>query len=187
MVKYVDENSSTNLSDPYFCIMIQQIVALKNPKNPHIYVIDKNPSYRKVIQGCLSALNYRNIELFDSTGECLLAGGSPDIIILDNNQDKDQLSGIEFFRVYRKKFQTAHFLFLSSNTNLDIAVKAMKLGAYDYIIKSKMGLEHLIERVDKLVNIYRKDLKRKNLHRITLISLGIFSLIYLLAILFYTH
>ena len=133
------------------------------------------------------ALNYRNVDLFGSTGECLLAGGSPDIIILDNNQGNDHLSGLEFFRVYRKKFQRAHFLFLSSNTNLDIAVHAMKLGAYDYIIKSKLGLERLIERVDKLVNVYRKDLKRKYLHRITLLSLGMFSLIFILAIILYTR
>jgi DNA-binding response OmpR family regulator len=162
-------------------------LTLKNPKNPLIYVIDTNASYRKVIQGGLSALNYNNINLFGSTGECLLANGSPDIIILDNNQGNDHLSGIEFFRVYRRKFQAAHFLFLSSNTNLDIAVNAMKLGAYDYIIKSKLGLERLLERVDKLVNVYRKDLKRRNLHRLTLISLGIFCLIFLLAIIHYTQ
>lgn len=165
--------------------MILQNVSLKNPKNPLIYVIDTNASYSKVIRGGLAALNYNNIDLFGNTGECLLAGGSPDIIILDNNQGMDHLSGIEFFRVYRKRFQNAHFLFLSSNPNLDIAVNAMKLGAYDYIVKSKLGLERLLERVDKLVNVYRKDLKRKFVHRLTLFSIGIFSLIFLLAIFIY--
>jgi DNA-binding response OmpR family regulator len=167
--------------------MILQNLTLKNPRNPLIYVIDSNASYRKIILSCLKALNYCNIHLYGSTGECLLAEGSPDIIILDNNQGRDHLSGIEFFRVYRKKFQTAHFLFLSSSTNLDVAVNAMKLGAYDYIVKSKLGLERLIERVDKLVNIYRKDLRRKILHRITLVTLGIFSIVFLLAIYLYTH
>lgn len=167
--------------------MIQQNLTLRNPRNPLIFVIDSNASYRKIIRSCLKALNYCNIHLFQSTGECLLAEGSPDIIILDNNQGKDHLTGVEFFRIYRKKFQTAHFLFLSSNTNLDVAVNAMKLGAYDYIVKSKWGLERLIERVDKLVNVYRKDLRRKIIHRITLVTLGIFSIIFLLAILIYTH
>ena len=116
-----------------------------------------------------------------------MATGSPDIIILDNNQGKDHLSGVEFFRVYRQRYQTTHFLFLSSNTNLDIAVNAMKLGAYDYIIKSKLGLERLIVRVDKLVNVYRNDLRRKNFHHLTLFSIGILSMIFFVAIYLYTH
>lgn len=160
---------------------------MKNPKNPLIYVIDKNESYRKIIKSCLLALNYRNINMFSDPGECLLASGSPDIIILDNNQGKDKISGVEFFRVYRQRFQTTHFLFLSSSTNLDIAVKAMKLGAYDYIIKSKLGLERLIERVDKLVNVYRKDLRRKIFHRLTFVSIGVLCLILFMAIYLYTN
>ncbi len=150
-------------------------------------MIDKNDSYRRIIRSCLTALNYHNIHMFSSPGDCLMDSGSPDIIILDNNQGKDHLSGVEFFRTYRQRFQTTHFLFLSSNTNLDIAVNAMKLGAYDYIIKSKLGLERLIERVDKLVNVYRNDLRRKNFHRLTLFSIGVLSLIFLLAIYLYTH
>ena len=160
---------------------------MKNPKNPLIYVIDKNDSYRKIIRSCLFALNYHNIIMYSDPGECLMANGSPDIIILDNNQGKDHISGVEFFRVYRQRFQTTHFLFLSSSTNLDIAVKAMKLGAYDYIIKSKIGLERLIERVDKLVNVYRKDLQRKNFHRLTLLSIGILCMVLFMAIYLYTN
>lgn len=158
---------------------------MKNPKNPLIYVIEKNDSYRKIIRTCLGALNYHNINMFSDPGECLLASDSPDIIILDNNQGTEHISGVEFFRVYRQRFQSTHFLFLSSNTNLDIAVKAMKLGAYDYIIKSKMGLERLIERVDKLVNVYRNDLRRKLFHRLGLLSLGILGLIFIVSIYLY--
>lgn len=167
--------------------MILQDLTLKNPRNPLIYVIDTSTSYQKIIRSCLAALNYHNIDVFGSTGECLLAKGSPDIIILDNNLGKNHLSGIEFLRIYRKKYRTTHFLFLSSNTNLDIAVNAMKLGAYDYILKSKLGLERLIERIDKLVNIYRNDLRRRIFQLATLLSLGIIGLIFIVAILFYTR
>ena len=160
---------------------------MKKPKNPLIYVIDPNVSYGKIIRTCLKATGYGNIRLFESTGECILAGGSPDIIILDNNQGKYHLSGIEFVRIYRNKFSSTHFIFLSSNTDLDIAVSAMKLGAYDYIAKSKMGLERLVERVDKLVSVYIKDRYRRTIQRLTLVILGIFSVAFLLAIILYTH
>jgi DNA-binding NtrC family response regulator len=158
---------------------------LKNPKNPLIYVIDTNPSYRKVISGCLSALNYRNIDSFSTIGDCLLANGTPDIIILDNEQGEEHLTGLEFFRVYRKRFQQTHFLFLSSDNNLDVAVDAIKMGAYDYIVKSKIGLERLIERVDKLVKVYRNDLKRKHLYIFTLLSLGVLCIVFITAVLLY--
>lgn len=165
--------------------MILQNFTLRNPKNPLIYVIDSNDSYRKIIRSCLLALNYRNISLFKSTGECLVENNSPDIVILDNNLGPDRISGLEFFRIYRKRFEKSQFLFLSSNSDLEVAVNAMKLGAYDYIIKSKMGLEQLIERVDKLINVYRRDLKRRKFHRIALLSIGLFSLIFIFAIILY--
>jgi two-component system response regulator AtoC len=158
---------------------------VRSPRNPLIYVIDRSPSYRKIISSCLSALNYENFCLFENVEECIRQGGSPDIIILENNQGIGKISGLEFFSLYRKRFFHAQFLFLSSNSDLEVAVDAIKMGAYDYIVKSKTGLERLVRRVDQLVNYYRKDFQRVMAYRATALFLGLFSLIFLIAIIIY--
>ena len=155
---------------------------------PQICILDKNKSYRHIIEDLIKALGYNCVESFESSREIIEHRFRPDILIMDYELGKSSLNGLEFFRLYGcNLFAGTKFIFFSSNASSDIAMTAIRLGAYDYILKSKRGLEKLASRLDKLVKIYRLNHRKAILLRGALLTLGVVSIILLLAIFFYSH
>jgi FixJ family two-component response regulator len=136
---------------------------------PKIHIIDKNNSYRNVVAGMIRALGYELITTSDNY-----------------NFGENKLTGLDFVRTYRTlKFPNTRFVFLSSCTNIDVAVLSMQSGAIDYIIKSKSGLERLVRRLDTIISAYKVILRKQWQFRLAIITLGMFSIIFLLIIVLY--
>jgi CheY-like chemotaxis protein len=154
---------------------------------PQIHIIDKNPSYRKVVEGFVRALGYP-VTSTESCEQLLSERKKPDIIILDHDLGADNLTGLDFMHRYgQKHFPDTRFVFLTSTTSLDIALSSLRGGAIDYIIKSKSGLERLVKRIDALVGSYHF-LRRLKRHLIyALVLLTIFGLTLILAIFQYNN
>lgn len=154
---------------------------------PLIYIIDKSRNYRNILSNCIEALNYTNILTFENCEECLEMKKTPDLVVLDFEQGKGNINGLQFMKHYKAKFPDTEFIFLSSNTNLEIAVDSIRLGAKDYIIKSQVGLNRLITRLDKLLQ--RKMLYRKQSSRLkaSMFTLLMFSLVFVTAIFLYNQ
>ncbi len=142
-------------------------------------------SYQKILNACLNALNFNNLRTFDTCEECIDSREIPDIVILDHKTKEYHLSGLDFLIRYRQNYSETHFLFLSSDANVEVAVNTIKWGASDYIIKSRKGLEQLVLKINLLINSYKK-IKRNRIEWIaSLVLLGMFSLVFLSAILLY--
>lgn len=120
-------------------------------KNLLIYVVDKSAGYRRIIAESLQEQGLCNYRLFDS-GELCITSDLPkaDLVILDYNLGEGAWNGIEFMEEYERFSKDSSFLFLSSNSKMEIAVESIKMGALDYILKSKPGLVRLIKQVDKV-------------------------------------
>ena len=129
---------------------------------PVIYVIDRNKSYRKIVVGCLSALNLDNIKEFNN-GEACYTGNFPeaDLIILDYDFGEGSWNGIEFMEEYKRLNKSSKFLFLSSNTGVEIAVESIRKGALDYIIKSKQGLNRMAKKVESGLQLQIRNVHEK--------------------------
>jgi DNA-binding NtrC family response regulator len=160
---------------------------VKNPVNPTVFIIDKSSSYRIIIKNILEALGYYNLYTFSNSEECNTVKIIPDIIILDYNLGENSQSGLDFLRQNKIRFSKAHFFFLSSNTDLEIAVDSIRWGACDYIIKNKKGLEKLIVKLERLVNAEKKYYRKYLYYKAALISLGMVSVIFVVAVILYNH
>lgn len=126
-------------------------------KQPLIYIIDNNISYRKVIAGCMDANNLFNIRMFNSGEQCISdATKKADIIVLENNLGEGKWTGLEFMMKYKKVYSETNFLFYTSTSETETAVNVMRLGALHYILKSKKGLSELSAMLDKLSQYYQK-------------------------------
>lgn len=134
--------------------------------NPLIYIVDGSDTYRKIIVACLEALSNTNIRTFDDGESCFTAIGQiPEIIILDYNLGDGKWNGLEFMTEYTRINRSTKFIFLSSNTKVDVAVDAIRLGAIDYILKSKSGLTRLAKQIDIVKNLIAlKQIERKHLN-----------------------
>ncbi len=188
LIKYEPEFFIGEIHSIIFECLSEFSVEMKTRSKPRIHIIDKNSAYRKVIEGLIRALGYNCITSSECCEQLLSSKYQPDIIILDHKLGEDNLSGLDFLRLYSSlRFPHTRFLFLSSCADIDIAVTSIRSGAYDYIIKSKKGLERLSKRLVMLVNAFHISHRKQKQLRAAIFSLGMFSLIFILVILLYNH
>jgi two-component system, NtrC family, response regulator AtoC len=112
-----------------------------------IYVADDEPVLLNALVKRLSQSQHQ-VKAFKSGDELLAAveqGGLPDLILLDLKMPGR--TGIEILEALRKKSQEAMVVILTAYGTVEEAVEAMKLGAYDFIIKTVD-----LQMVDPVVN-----------------------------------
>ena len=123
----------------------------------NIFVTDDDDVVRKAISRRL-AKQHHHVRSFDS-GEALLDAldhDVPDLILLDLKMAG--LSGLETLKQIRAKSQQALVILLTAYGTVEDAVEAIKLGAYDFLIKSidLSGVEPVIDRALEYLNLRRR-------------------------------
>lgn len=123
----------------------------------NIFVTDDDHVVRQAITRRL-ARRQHHIRDFDS-GEALLTALEhevPDIILLDLKMSG--LSGLETLKHIRTKTQQALVILLTAYGTVEDAVEAIKLGAYDFLIKSVdlSGVEPVIDRALEFLVLRRR-------------------------------
>jgi DNA-binding NarL/FixJ family response regulator len=160
---------------------------VKFSAHPVIFIVDRSQSYRIIIKNILQLLNYRNLHTFQYSEECYTSAIIPDIIILDHNLGNDKQSGLDFLRRNRSRYPNTCFFFFSSSTNPDIALDSIRWGAIEYILKSKIGLTILIEKLENFVLTRNKEFRNELYLKSGLLSLGLLSVLFVLGIILYKH
>lgn len=124
-----------------------------------VTVIDDDPHVLKSISTLLSMVGYQVASY--AGGEIALGalGGTPaDVILTDVNMPG--MSGIEFLENIRRTDTETPIIIMTGFPEFDVAVSAVKKGAYDFIIKP-YNAQYLIHSVEKAVH-YRhlKDIEK---------------------------
>ena len=148
-------------------------------KNLRIFVVEDNKIYNKIISEFIHKQGFTNLKSFHSGLECLKAvqeGDKPDIVIQD--YQLQDTTGMEVLSGVKKYNKRAEFVFLTSTEDIEIAVKSLKLGAHDYIIKgedlSVKDVHIKLVRLSKQIEINRKNLIIK---RAIIISVSVLAAI----------
>jgi two-component system response regulator AtoC len=121
-----------------------------------ILIIDDDAGLRKSLGFILTDAGYDVVQAED--GEAGLRAAleePPDVILCDVRMPR--LGGIEFLTAYRERGGTALVLVMTAYGSLDLAIEAMKQGAYDYIPKP-FG-------ADDVLLVVRKAEEREQLRR----------------------
>jgi len=133
---------------------------MQNTKNPLIFIIEDSIVYKDLIVGYLQSKKYKNIKTFNNGEECFKEIQlKPDIIILDYSYEG--INGIEFMRKVKEESPEIDFIFLSAQSKIPVAIKVMKLGAADYIIKNEQAPFRLARSIDNLLSVTKKEKIRK--------------------------
>lgn len=118
-----------------------------------ILVVDDEQSIRESLDGILQDEGFRT--LVAETGEealALLADESPDLVLLDIWLPG--MDGLETLRHIRKNHQEQLVVMMSGHGTIETAVKATKLGAYDFIEKP-LSLEKLLICIENALKVNR--------------------------------
>lgn len=122
-----------------------------------ILIIDDDAGLRKSLSMILEDAGYDVLQAEDGqAGLQAAADKLPDIILCDVRMPK--LGGLEFLDEYREAGGEALVLVMTAYGSLDLAVKAMKKGAYDYLPKP-FGADEVLLTVRKAEE--REQLRRE--------------------------
>jgi two-component system response regulator AtoC len=122
-----------------------------------ILIIDDDAGLRKSLSLILTDAGYELIQAEDGEmGLAVARAEAPDLILCDVRMPK--LGGIEFLEAYRAGGGAALVLVMTAYGSLDLAMQAMKRGAYDYIPKP-FGADDVLLVVQKAEE--REQLRRE--------------------------
>ena len=122
-----------------------------------IFTIEDDPSYSKFLEYILSLNPDYEVRHFDSgTSAIQHLHEKPSIITLDYTLP--DLSGEQVLQQIKDFDPNIHVIIISGQEKIGTAVKLLKLGAYDYIIKDE-------ETKDRLLNSIQNARKNVNLVR----------------------
>jgi two-component system, OmpR family, response regulator len=121
-----------------------------------IFIVDDDPVLAEMLKDHLTKMTSYDVSVFDTGEECLKQlSQRPGIIFLDfylNSVNKDAMDGLEILQEIKKIDPEVDVVILSGQDKIEVAVKTMQYGAFDYIVKG----ESAFYRAEKVVfNIYR--------------------------------
>ncbi|NBX65642.1 MAG: sigma-54-dependent Fis family transcriptional regulator [Proteobacteria bacterium] len=124
-----------------------------------ILIVDDEKDIRFLLREILEDEGYEVAEAPHSEAAYgdIASKGMPDLVILDiwlENSDRD---GMEILSDLKKRSKTLPVLMISGHGNIEMAVKAIKLGAYDFIEKP-FNTDRLLHLVGRAFDTGRKRL-----------------------------
>lgn len=139
--------------------------------NPRIYIVEDDPGLNKLLEMHLVKCGFNRTKGFLS-GEELFKNLDvvPDIIVQD--YDLPGMNGVEVLKKAKKINPNIDFIFLSGQQSIEVAVDAMKYGAFDYLIKDSVAKDKLVYKIKKLILI-QKLKNDKNAYKYGIIGFAI--------------
>jgi DNA-binding NtrC family response regulator len=117
-----------------------------------IFVVEDDVAFNKLISTYIKSKSEYEVYSYLSGEECLeKIHKKPDLIVMD--YDLPFRDGIEVMNVVKKKYPETVFIFLSGQTNVKVAVEALKKGAFDYIVKDNHAKENALNKIDQALRM----------------------------------
>ena len=128
-----------------------------------ILIVDDNADIRSILNELISEEGYKT-RLAANYNQALLEIDKtlPDVAIIDVKLDKGDNDGIELLTHIKKKNKDIPVIIISGHANIEMAVKSLKSGAFEFIQKP-FDKERLINFIRRAVENYNLRNENKNL------------------------
>jgi len=124
---------------------------MANSKEIKIFLVDDDSFCLNLYQQFLVKLGYADVSCFNSGKDCLAnLNHHPTIIFLDYNME--EMNGIDVLQSIKSFDDSINVVFISGQESVEVAVDALKYGAFDYIVKSKITLDVLKGTIERIVS-----------------------------------
>ncbi len=133
---------------------------------PTIMIIDDEPTILKSLGGLLSDEGFEVITAGNGyEGLKLIEEKSPDLILLDIWMPG--IDGIETLKEIKKNHPSLQVIIITGHGNIETAVKATKLGAFD-LIEKPLSIDKVIVDINNALNFRRLEEENRYLRKKTL-------------------
>lgn len=117
-----------------------------------IFLVDDDPFCLSLYEQHLLNLDYPNVQTFDNGADCLTSIiEKPDIIFLDHGMDI--LNGVEILQKVKHFNPNIFVVFISGQEDVQVAVNALKYGAFDYIVKGLNEEKRIADVLQKIKQV----------------------------------
>lgn len=116
------------------------------------FIVDDDPFLGMLYQKHLSNLGFTDLHLFQSGVDCLNhLNLKPEIVLLDHHMD--DVNGFEVLVKIKRSNPNAAVIMVSGQEDMGTAVRSLKYGAFDYIIKDDKEQERITETLARLAKL----------------------------------
>ncbi len=140
-----------------------------------ILIIDDNPDIRSILNDLISDAGYKT-RIAANYNQALteIDKKLPDVAIIDVKLDKGDNDGIELLSHIKNKNKDIPVIIISGHANIEMAVKSLKSGAFEFIQKP-FDQERLMNFINRAAENYKlknqnKELETKLFHSYELIG-----------------
>ena len=128
-----------------------------------ILIIDDNPDIRNIIKDLIDEAGFKT-RVAANYNQALaeIDKKLPDVAIIDVKLDKGDNDGIELLSHIINKNKDIPVIIISGHANIDMAIKSLKSGAFEFIQKP-FDQERLMNFVNRAVENYKLISENKNL------------------------
>jgi two-component system OmpR family response regulator len=155
---------------------------MKRAKPITIFIVDDNAVFSLAMKADIETVFSNmllNIRLFETGEQCMerFRAELPELVILDynlNSKIKGAANGLEVLQIIKKVNPDCSVIMLTSEDNMDIAIRSMQHGASDYVVKTETQfrkINYSLLNSFKLMEV--KDYKRKYKQSLVLLCVAI--------------
>jgi len=134
-----------------------------------IFIVEDNEWYNKLLRHNITLNPDFQVESYFNAGDCLAnLHKMPDVITLDYRLP--DMSGLEALQKIKQENSSIQVILISEQEDIEVAVKLLKSGAYDYIVKSNEIKDRLLntlhnikeeKSVKKELSALKKEVQKK--------------------------
>jgi DNA-binding NtrC family response regulator len=124
-------------------------------KKQRILVVDDDQPLNVMICKYLEKQGFVNVKGYYSGEELFEAIGKEKSPVIIQDYELPGINGVDILKKVKSKNPLAEFIFLSGQSSIEIAVDAIKNGAFDYIVKDNFAKENVATKIRNLLKIKR--------------------------------
>ena len=120
-----------------------------------VWLVEDDEMYALLLGKQLFERSFWEVEKFDNGQKCIdQLKDKPNVVVLDYNLP--DMNGLAVFEKIKSHSPNTRVIFLSAQKEIDKAIEVYKMGAFDYIVKTKESadlVENSIKRAIEEINL----------------------------------
>jgi DNA-binding NtrC family response regulator len=125
-----------------------------------IFLVEDDPQYSSGLKYDLESHTAHTITCFSSGEDCVEnLKRVPDVVLLDYFLD-GKMNGLDVLKHIKKYDENIQVVLLSGQDKIEVAANALKLGAYDYVVKNQSAFIRIRSTISRLLRL--KNLVKEN-------------------------
>jgi len=143
--------------------------------NLPVFIVEDDPPVNSMLCMYLEKQGFTKVRGFNSSEE-MLSELTNDNLIVIQDYDLPGMNGLETIRKVKGSHPKADFIFLSGQKSIEIAIEAIKCGAFDYIVKDSFAKENVLNKINNLVRIKSLEKNRDSFKKTIIVFLSLLFL-----------